>query len=354
MHKRDVKLDVAKGIGIVLMVIGHTGCPNWLHSSIYSFHMPLFFIISGLCIGGDKISGAYREYFYNKVRRLYLPFIQYGLFFYFFDQLRMLICEDNHSLDIVSLVRDIALIFAMIQTPQLIACYWFITALFISSIFAVLVLKVSKIYMPRYQWLIVPIMLMIMLLLFKYNFHISILLSYKTVYYTTLILLGYHMKMAIRYMNKYNLPLLGVMCVFICSATFILFDMSSTPDSPLKLLLRFLLSTIGSLGVIIISSYLVKHAKHISKFLTYIGGRTMDILTWHFSALRLMNIFVVLLFALPKDQLAEFPCISSDPYYWIFFVPASIIISLIIGNIIERVKQIIKYEFTQKSRQADL
>lgn len=32
--------DVAKGIGIFLMVMGHSGLPNCMHDWIYSFHMP--------------------------------------------------------------------------------------------------------------------------------------------------------------------------------------------------------------------------------------------------------------------------------------------------------------------------
>ena len=38
-------IDIAKGIAICLMVYGHTN--SYGMSFIYSFHMPLFFILSG-------------------------------------------------------------------------------------------------------------------------------------------------------------------------------------------------------------------------------------------------------------------------------------------------------------------
>ena len=38
-------IDIAKGIGIFLMVVGHTSIPSFLSNYIFSFHMPLFFII---------------------------------------------------------------------------------------------------------------------------------------------------------------------------------------------------------------------------------------------------------------------------------------------------------------------
>lgn len=45
---RNPEFDIVKGIGMVLMVLGHTyGPESLLWSIIYPFHMPLFYIISG-------------------------------------------------------------------------------------------------------------------------------------------------------------------------------------------------------------------------------------------------------------------------------------------------------------------
>ena len=50
---RDITFDIAKGIGIVLVVIGHyipDTAPSWyigFVSFVYHFHMPLFFMIAG-------------------------------------------------------------------------------------------------------------------------------------------------------------------------------------------------------------------------------------------------------------------------------------------------------------------
>ena len=39
---RDEIWDVMKGIGIFLMVLGHSGSPSFLRVFVYAFHMPLF------------------------------------------------------------------------------------------------------------------------------------------------------------------------------------------------------------------------------------------------------------------------------------------------------------------------
>lgn len=41
--KRLVEIDVARGILISLVVLGHSPIPGWLASGIGSFHMAAFF-----------------------------------------------------------------------------------------------------------------------------------------------------------------------------------------------------------------------------------------------------------------------------------------------------------------------
>jgi fucose 4-O-acetylase-like acetyltransferase len=47
IEKREDVFDIMKGVGIILMIIGHCAIPRLLWHFIFSFHMPLFFIISG-------------------------------------------------------------------------------------------------------------------------------------------------------------------------------------------------------------------------------------------------------------------------------------------------------------------
>lgn len=52
MNNREVNrvewIDVAKGIAIILMILGHCiSVDSWLRLIIFSFHMPFFLIASG-------------------------------------------------------------------------------------------------------------------------------------------------------------------------------------------------------------------------------------------------------------------------------------------------------------------
>ena len=77
---RDSTLDVLKGIGIILVVIGHRNCPKHLDDYIFSFHMPLFFIASGYFFNKKCLENK-KQYFFKKVQGVYLPFLKWSVIF---------------------------------------------------------------------------------------------------------------------------------------------------------------------------------------------------------------------------------------------------------------------------------
>ena len=72
--KRIEEIDVAKGICILLMVMGHSGIPHIMSCFIYAFHMPFFFFISGLTTNVFK---PWRVFIQGKMKRLLVPFVFY-------------------------------------------------------------------------------------------------------------------------------------------------------------------------------------------------------------------------------------------------------------------------------------
>lgn len=66
-------VDRAKGLAILLVVLGHIASP--LGEVIYSFHVPLFFFLAGLFI---KTSYSDKSYLTKGAERLILPFLIFG------------------------------------------------------------------------------------------------------------------------------------------------------------------------------------------------------------------------------------------------------------------------------------
>jgi acyltransferase len=72
-------IDTAKAIGIVLVVVGHTpGTPAGLVPFIYTFHMPLFFFLSGYLLSPQRAGAPWREALVRNTRSLLVP---YAFFF---------------------------------------------------------------------------------------------------------------------------------------------------------------------------------------------------------------------------------------------------------------------------------
>lgn len=68
--QRDPVIDSMRGIGIVLMVLGHSGFPGT--DFIYLFHMALFFMLSGWLF---SLRGGPVHFIKRKVVTLWLPFV---------------------------------------------------------------------------------------------------------------------------------------------------------------------------------------------------------------------------------------------------------------------------------------
>lgn len=76
--KRFEYIDIAKGIGILLVVWGHILLTGPSHRVIYAFHMPLFFLISGMLFKRDKFDG-FGDFVKRRAKRLLIPFVVYSV-----------------------------------------------------------------------------------------------------------------------------------------------------------------------------------------------------------------------------------------------------------------------------------
>lgn len=132
--KRLSYLDRAKGILIVLVVVGHIWQSGYLFNIIYSFHMPSFFVISGILLG---VSRSYQKGFFRFfLRKLYA----FGLPFLFIEFLGILtdLLRNGATLNIKGyLFNTLSFHF---NDPNL----WFIVDLFLAEMIFVLLLLLLR------------------------------------------------------------------------------------------------------------------------------------------------------------------------------------------------------------------
>lgn len=136
MNKRIDYIDSAKGIGILFVLIGHACSLKYgLGQYFYSFHMPLFFIISGmlLCFKDNWKDMDGISIFKKKIKSLFYPYIVFsilGLIFIYFT-------------------KDISYFYkGIIDTVSLdgIGALWFLPSLLIGELVFIYVMKYCKKY----------------------------------------------------------------------------------------------------------------------------------------------------------------------------------------------------------------
>lgn len=75
--KRQPEVDVAKGIGIILVVLAHCSGGSLLGNLINAFHMPLFFCLSGLFLFHKNES--FKVFLNKKAKSLLFPCLVFGV-----------------------------------------------------------------------------------------------------------------------------------------------------------------------------------------------------------------------------------------------------------------------------------
>ncbi len=76
--ERDQYWDIVKGLGIIAVVVGHTGSP--LMPYVYMYHLALFFFVAGF-LYKEKYSVDPFFYIGTRLKRLWWPLVKYGVVF---------------------------------------------------------------------------------------------------------------------------------------------------------------------------------------------------------------------------------------------------------------------------------
>ena len=81
MNQRLVFIDILKGIVILLIVYGHIipGFFPQFADFVSTFHIPLFFFVSGLLYNDAKYKNDFRSFATNRLKGLVLPFLYFSI-----------------------------------------------------------------------------------------------------------------------------------------------------------------------------------------------------------------------------------------------------------------------------------
>ena len=136
---RNNTIDIAKGIGIFLIIISHSVYfGGFIHNWIFAFHVPLFFILSGLFFKEDNLLSLIKK----KAKSLILP---YFIFYLIGLTITLAIPQLRSHLTIYGICKDIYL---GVPDNVHVSSVWFLMCLFFAMLIleALLLLKKKNVY----------------------------------------------------------------------------------------------------------------------------------------------------------------------------------------------------------------
>ncbi len=313
MNSKNLNVDITKGIAIILVIIGHSGMflfikdKVFLNTFIYSFHMPLFFIVSGFFMK-DKMT------FLKTIKRLLIPFLLASIFWVFIASFLVQLPTFFRSQELYPYSYDFIKQFKLFMKSIIFATrvdikgtgLWFLIALFVSRLFWFLFQVLLKIKVTLYY---IGIVLILNLLLYKY-------LTLSEVYYYWMwpqSILAYFFMISGNYFNEKNsikkFTYFDVFILAIISCFIILWngriDMSIFRFNNY---IAFIFSSFIAFITIYKLTFLIeKKSNIITKFLAWSGRNSLNIFLFHPFLLAICSYILIANFNI-KDVYSRVDC----------------------------------------------
>ncbi|MCZ7483416.1 acyltransferase [Rhizobium rhizogenes] len=279
---RDNSYDVAKGLCMILVVFGHaerglsvSGAPpqfsllGFFDYTIYTFHMPFFFFVSGLFFSSGKTTDP-RDFLGKLGKNIAYPYL-------FWSLLHGSLMIAMGRLGLTNTVIDFTRILEILWNP--ISPFWFLYALFFCQLASFVLTQLSA---------LVRLALALVLFTLLYSLGHSVLwdIAYGFVYFTLGIVAKQYGFQQRRYDTR---SFLGLLVAFAISAY-----LSWQAEIPERL--PFISAVLGIFLVIALSQILARSENAISSVFETLGRLSVGIYVMHIIAIGFGRAVAVKLF----------------------------------------------------------
>lgn len=280
----------------------------------------------------------------RRIKGLYVPFVKWSVFFLLLHNLFMLVgiynpyygYEGGSSFYTLSEVLNklCLLLLTMHDYEEILGGFWFIRALFITSVFiAVFSLLLRTCSKNKFELLCLLFLLLTILIRrivpdpeFWRDVSMGTLGAF---FYMS----GY---LLMRYKSYWQSFYGALLCCFILFLSYFYFKNGISMGCGYNKVLPFSISAVsGTLFTLYISNAVESRLQIIKRILYYIGNHTLVILALHFLSFRLVSYFIVLLLGVDVVHVAEHPVIKdvniSHSCWWMLYSVIGIALPLLLN-----------------------
>lgn len=287
-NKRIEFIDVAKGLGIILVVLGHLNSAEQpIRNFIYSFHMPLFFILSGMFFEENT---DFKTLLTKSIKTLLVPYI----IFLVLDAAIYMAMHDFETESVIFSVQTRLISLTGIRLRITNLPIWFLFALFYIKIMYYFIGKNKCVEMI---FIIVSICLVAVAKYFWYPPKCMYIVALPCMVFYILgrKLKWYILKLDEIEFNIKNIMLFTLMAVSLYVASNVNDCVNIYSYKYGNGAMFFFNGILGSILVAVLSVWFSR-TKYISKILTYYGKNSVIVMTCHYYLCRIalpkfMNMF---------------------------------------------------------------
>lgn len=354
-RKRNIEIDIVKGLAIILMVIGHVETPA--QNFIYLFHMAVFFIAAGYFYK-SKVSEnvqSVSRYVVRKIKGLWVP---YALWTAIFSLLRNFFIDINVYTNNPQVLETVNSKFAFVTeywtwkdiliniikgcilpgNVQMGGALWFLATLLQISIAYCVIEFILRKFIDIKQLgnaqLIISIVFLGIGYIFNlgdvYIFGIESFFSCYCLFHIGILLHQYESRIS----NIKTMGIVGVLSIcFVVLCVLNSFGSVALGANNYNNPIFMLIASLAGWFLLYASAVLLKQKVNVSKCLAYIGENTLPIVILHFLAFKVVSLMGVLIYKDELYKIAAFPVLHEGFGWRVAYTLVGIVIPLVVNEL---------------------
>lgn len=335
---RNEIIDLMKALGIIFMVMGHSGAP--FVREIYLFHMPLFFMISGYClkeIYSDSMKNIF-TFIKKKIMSLYIPClcmcISCSILHNIFISIYLL---NDKKWKLNDFIISFLKCFLFSGGSEFSGTAWFLRTLFLSSIIYILVEFILKKIDVGHIEMIKTVLFLIILIVVYLIPNNCIVYNYLNSFSALILLQMGHVIKKVPLQHWMIIP--SIICLLVMKNLRVNIDFSKNIIcNPIV----FIMCAMSGFIMCYIGAEIITKFEFIKKYMEYLGKHTMIIMILHFISFKIVILLQIIIYHYPMEKLQTFPCLITSNLWWCVYTVFGVIAPLVVGVCIEKIKQRVK------------
>lgn len=299
-EERFLYFSALKGLAILLVVIGHA-TSGLVYNYCYSYHLALFFTVTGFLYNEKKYGWNPALNFGNRVKSNWSKFVIYtsliGLLHFFiplFEKYNFI----GGKWDLYTLRNYVLNNMVMTNTESLCGAMWFVAPLIVAAGLLGLIVYIGNIVQKNFnrqgiKHIIIVLLTILCLYLGYERIVIKLKLGFRldiSLFVMPLLTIGYYLNTYIRDFRKYLKAYIAIPCIVI---SFLLSKKGFTNSlngQAVELKQFYLLAVLGIYQSMYIIKFICRSAKSVARVLGFLGKYTFEIMAFHFLIFKLCDI----------------------------------------------------------------